>query len=116
MITSEPLDMVAFLEQVFPGQEVRPSASFKIDFVPGFLLATLVREDGTIVHTFKAIDPYWNIIKSFNPATLTKPHRAELILALNRLGVVQTRICTIVGMSQSSVSNIIRNRGLNSSK
>ena len=105
-----------WLRTLFTEYKAKPGDAFKIDLVEGYLFATMHREDGTTIEVFRIVDRNWNVIEPVNPKHMDKEERADLILKLNRLNVPQMRISAAVKMSQSSISNIIRNRGINTGK
>ncbi|MDP9501361.1 hypothetical protein O7M46_10370 [Bisgaard Taxon 45] len=98
-----------------PLPDIQDGDSFKVIGNSNMALVNIKKEDGSIItrkintintHSFQ----YSNaIVTNYNASTPNREERDQIILKLINDGFKQTEVALMTGVSQSTVSNIVKN-------
>ena len=89
-------------------ENVKPSDKFGIDYAEGFLTATINREGGRVEVVRKHLNGGFTEITSYDPNSMDKDQRNKVIAKLSGDGFSQSEIARRIGVTQSTISNVLR--------
>ncbi len=82
--------------------------SFSIEYSDGLLVATVRKKNGVVQTSRRSVDGSFRETTSFDPESITKEERNTLIRRLADGRMTQAEIARRTGVSQPTVSNVLR--------
>jgi DNA-binding NarL/FixJ family response regulator len=89
-------------------EKVTRHDKFSIEYAEGFLTATINREGGSVEVIRKRLKGGFTEVTSFDPSTMDRNARGEVIAKLRKDGFSQSEIARRIGFTQATVSNVLR--------
>lgn len=87
---------------------ITPQDQFSIEYARGFLTATVKRDTGAVEVVRKHFSGGFTQSTSFDPDSMSRDDRNEVIHTLRDDGLSQSEISRRIGFSQATVSNVLR--------
>lgn len=89
-----------------------PNDSFTINYTNNIFTVTLRRAETSSVETLRTHrnGKGFSQVTSFNPDEMSKNDRNDIVLTLRKDRIPQQQIADLLGLSQSTVSNICRKK------
>ena len=88
--------------------KVTHTDKFSIEYAEGFLTATINRDGGNVEVVRKRLGGGFTEVTSYDPNTMDKQARNEVIAKLRTDGFSQSEIARRIGFTQATVSNVLR--------
>ncbi len=82
--------------------------SFAIEYSEGLLVATVRKRSGAVQTTRRSVDGSFQETTTFDPDSISKKQRNALIKRLAAGRMTQSEIARRIGVSQATVSNVLR--------
>lgn len=82
--------------------------SFSIEYSDGLLVATVRKKNGIVQTSRRSVDGSFQESTSFDPESISKEDRNALIKRLAAGRMTQSEIARRTGVSQATVSNVLR--------
>jgi hypothetical protein len=93
-------------------QKVTPRDKFDIKYANDLFTVVVTREDGALeVHRMHRTGRGFHSVHQFNPNELTRDQRDGLVRQLSAERMTQSEIAKHTGISQATVSNVLRKKG-----
>jgi DNA-binding NarL/FixJ family response regulator len=107
-IVSKPKHPIPEMFTYLGVDKITPKDKFSIDYAEGFLTATINRNSGSVEVIRRHITGGFTEATSFDPSTMDKSARDEVIIKLRNDGFSQSEIARRIGFTQATVSNVLR--------
>lgn len=82
--------------------------SFSIEYASGLMVATVRKKSGVVQTARRSVDGSFQEVTTFDPRAVSKEVRNDLIRRLARDGMTQSEVARRTGVSQATVSNVLR--------
>ncbi len=108
--SKNPLVSTLF-SNVFGVESPTPQDKFSIDYASGLMTATVNRTNGIVEVVRRSVGhDCFTETTTFDASALTKNERNEIIYSLSDDRMSQSEIARRTGVSQATVSNVLRKR------